>query len=201
MVYRATEKTKARKEAKRLALIEQAVAQIQLGGFNHLTMESLAQAAGIAVGTVYKYFESKAALCQEVFILATEKEVSIIADIAKEKGSARLRLEKAIVTFSRRAMHAQKQAYALIFEPVHPNVERERLKYRAAYAVIFEQVIQEGIINKEFVDQSSSLAATAIVGIIAEVLIRPLSQPIAEEREAELLDQIRQFCLRAIVVK
>ena len=143
MVYKATEKTKAHKQARRLLLTDKAISQIKSVGFTGLTMESLAQDAGIAVGTVYKYFDSKASLCLEVFKVATEKEVSIINDISKGCGTPNERLGKAITTFSRRAIHSQQQAFALIFEPVNPLVEKERLNYRKAYALIFEEIIKE----------------------------------------------------------
>ncbi len=198
MVYKATEKSKAHKQARRLLLIDKAISQVKLGGFTSLTMESLAQEAGIAVGTLYKYFDSKASLCLEVFRVATEKEVTIIDDISKEDGSPNERLGKAITTFSRRAIHSQQQAFALIFEPINPLVEKERLNYRKTYALIFEEMIKEGIESKEFIDQSTHLAATAIVGIIAEVLIRPLSQLESKYAEDQFIEQIKQFCLRSI---
>ncbi len=198
MVYKATEKTKARKQARRLLLLDKAISQIQSGGFTSLTVESLAQDAGIAVGTVYKYFDCKASLCLEVFKVATEKEVSIINDISKGCGTPTERLGKAITTFSSRAIHAQQQAYALIFEPVNPLVEKERLNYRKAYALIFEEIIKEGIESKEFIKQSTYLAATAIVGILAEVLIRPLSQLENRHTEEQFIEEIKLFCLRSI---
>jgi len=198
MVYKATEKTKAHKQARRLLLTDKAISQIKSVGFTGLTMESLAQDAGIAVGTVYKYFDSKASLCLEVFKVATEKEVSIINDISKGCGTPNERLGKAITTFSRRAIHSQQQAFALIFEPVNPLVEKERLNYRKAYALIFEEIIKEGIESKEFIEQSTYLAATAIVGIIAEVLIRPLSQLENKYTEDQFIEEIKQFCLRSI---
>ncbi len=199
MVYKATEKTKARKEARRLALIHEAISQIKSGGFTSLTMESLAQSAGIAVGTVYKYFDSKASLCVDVFKMATEKEVAIIHDIAFGYGTPNERLEKAITTFARRAIHSQQQAYALIFEPVNSVVETERLKYRKSYALIFEKIIKDGITNKVFFEQPAYLASTAIVGVIAEVLIRPLTQPENTDNEEKVIEEIKQFCLRAVV--
>ncbi len=199
MVYKVTEKTKARKEARRLVLLNAAISQVKSGGFDSLTMELLAQSAGIAVGTVYKYFDSKASLCLEVFKVATEKEVSIINDIALGNGTAHKRLDKAITTFSRRAIHSQQQAFSLIFEPVNPVVEKERLKYRKRYALIFEKIIKDGITNKEFIEQSTYLASTAIVGIIAEVLIRPLTQSSNVCSEDQLVEEIKQFCLRSII--
>tara|TARA_R110001583_G_scaffold39134_12_gene125728 strand:- start:3476 stop:4087 length:612 start_codon:yes stop_codon:yes gene_type:complete len=201
MAYRPTEKTKTRKESRRILLLNCAILQINAGGFSSLTMDNLANSAGIAVGTVYKYFDSKSLLFVEIFKILTEKEVSIIREVAIGCGTPYQRLNEAIATFSRRAMHSQKQSYALIFEPVNPMIEIERLKYRKAYAAIFKQIIDEGIAKKEFIPQPTDLAATAIVGIIAEVLIRPLTQDENTHIENTLIEKIQEFCIRALTIR
>jgi len=199
MVYRPTEKTKNHREQRRLMLISAATALVNDGGFSGLSIEALAKSAGVAVGTVYKYFDSKASLCAEVFNMATEKEVAIVQSIADRNDSALNRLSEAIATLARRAMRSRTRSYALIFEPVDPKVEKQRLRYRKSYAIIFEAIIKEGIVNQEFINQPASLAASAIVGIITEVIIRPLTEPENIEQDECLVADIQQFCLRYLV--
>ena len=56
-----------------------------------------------------------------------------------------------------------------------PRVEQERLRYRFAYAEIFEDVIALGIQRGEFVAQNCQITAAALVGMLAESLVGPLS--------------------------
>ena len=204
MAYRSTDNTKNHKQTRRLELLNAAIKLISSGGFANLTIDAVAQSAGVAIGTVYKYFDSKAFLCAEVFRVTTATEVAIIDKIASGSGAPNQRLNRAIVTFSRRALRLRMQAYALIFEPIDPLVETERLKYRKAYAAIFERLLDEGIAAKVFADQSPSISATAIVGVISEALIGPLtwsSENAMTIDENQLIREIQTFCLRAVGAK
>jgi len=215
MPYRPTEKTKAHKAAQYSHLLNQAVRLVAQNGFQGLTISKLARQADLATGSVYKYFESKAQLCAEVFKSATEREVEQVrvAALSDTSLSCRLRLIHAIQVFSERALDSDRLAYALIAEPVDPTVETQRLIYRQAYADIYAQLIAEGIGNKEFPHQNVEITATALVGVIAETLIAPLGRKmdprrdstdgsvnstIDKQSQAELLKDIQQFCLRAV---
>jgi len=214
MAYRPTEKTKAHRAAQYESLLSAAIEIVANSGFQGLTIGALAKRAEIATGTVYKYFESKAVLCTEVFKRATEKEVEQVRIAALNDCArpCRLRLIEAIQVFSERALRGDRLAYALIAEPVDPAVEAQRLIYRQAYASIYAELITEGIGKKEFPAQSVKVTATALVGVIAETLIAPLgrrasiepthtqtAQPELSPKAAkQLLADIQQFCLRAV---
>lgn len=214
MAYRPTEKTKAHRAAQHDGLMNAATAIVGDAGFQGLTMSALAQQADIATGTVYKYFDSKAQLCAEVFKRATEKEVEHVRAAALNDGQrpCRQRLIQAIQVFSERALRGDRLAYALIAEPVDPAVEAQRLIYRQAYASIYADLVREGVRKKEFPEQNVDITATALVGVIAETLIVPLGRragiealetekPLAQysaEASEQLLTDIQQFCLRAV---
>ena len=215
MPYRPTEKTKAHKAAQYSHLLSQAVKLVAQQGFQGLTISKLARQADLATGSVYKYFDSKAQLCAEVFKSATEREVEQVrlAALSDTSRPCRLRLIQAIQVFSERALESDRLAYALIAEPVDPTVEAQRLIYRQAYADIYAKLIAEGISNKEFPHQNVEITATALVGVIAETLIAPLGRKmdgqldnpdgtvdsmINKESQAEILKDIQQFCLRAV---
>lgn len=204
MAYRPTEKTLARKAAARKQLLDAALRLVASGGFNALTITAVAQAAGIATGAVYKHFESKAELCAEVFRLATEKEVAMVRRSALRDGAPASRLLDTIETFALRALRGQRLAYALIAEPVDPSVDVERLRYRHAYAEIFQQLVEDGMACGDFPPQIAAVSAAALVGVIAEALVGPLSWPGPSRPDLEqthLIRSIQAFCLRAVALK
>ncbi|NOZ65881.1 MAG: TetR/AcrR family transcriptional regulator [Alphaproteobacteria bacterium] len=203
MSYRPTAKTRARQKAQHESLLKTAVSIVARDGFHGLTISRLARETGIATGTVYKYFDSKAHLCAEVFRRATEREVDMVraASFPDQPAPCRQRLTDAVTIFAERAILGGRLAYALIAEPVAPAVEQERLIYRKAYAGIFEQLIEEGVETNEFPDQSPSVSAAALVGILAEVLVAPLGRGDAATDQSLLIDPIRKFCLRAIALR
>lgn len=204
MAYRPTEKTEAHRSAQQALLLKSATAIVTHSGFQGLTISAVAKNADMATGTVYKYFDSKAHLCTEVFRCATSREVEQVrlAAFPDDNSACRQRLINAITTFSERALQADRLAYALIAEPTDPMIEAERLIYRQAYGDIYAELIREGIQKKEFPEQSVAVSSTALVGVIAETLIAPLgrnrgSGANAKEQQ-DLLDSLKQFCLRAV---
>lgn len=204
MVYRSTEKTKNKKAQRKQQLLSSAIELLSEGGFAKLTMDAVAKRANVATGTVYKYFDSKAILCAEVFKIITETEVAIIKNIAEGESRPDQRLKEAIVTFSHRALNSRHQAYALIFEPIDPLVEKERLKYRHAYSKLFEELLEEGVASGIFAKQTPAISAAAIVGIISEALTGPLTWSSEHTKfmdKKQLVEEIQRFCLKGIAAE
>lgn len=201
MAYRPTEKTLARKAELRQRLLAASLELVSTGGFGALTIAAAASQSGMATGAVYKHFESKAHLCVEVFRLATEKEVGVVRDATLGPGTPGERLRHAVEAFAERALRNPRLAFALIAEPVDALVDAQRLRYRQAYAQVFEQLVLEGIASGAFEPQPASVSAAALVGVIAESLVGPLSWPASDTPPtpaSELVDAIQAFCLRAV---
>lgn len=213
MPYRPTLKTIARKAEIRQRLLDCAIQIVARDGFAALTVGAVAESAGIATGAVYKHYDSKAQLCAEVFRIATEKEVALVQHSATQIGAPSKRLLDAIAVFAHRAIRGRRLAYALIAEPVDPAVDAERLRYRRAYADIFQELVEEGMACGEFPSQSASVSAAALVGVIAEALVGPLAGARPEAADgtgadvpdeidnAQLVRSIQAFCLRAVALQ
>ena len=105
---------------------------------------AVARRAGVATGTVYRHFPSKADLFAEVFRRASQREVDACARPPRRAGR-RERLAGCVEAFVRRALAEPVRAYALIAEPVDPAVEAERLTFRRAYADLFAAILHDGI--------------------------------------------------------
>lgn len=195
MAYRETERVRARKAAQNQHLLTCAEHLVRTGGFAALTMQTLANEAGVGVGTLYRYFDNKADLATQVFRRATEREVAAMALAAASGGNIRQRLGQAVHQFVRRAQAAPRLAHALIAEPVDPAVEAQRLRYRRAYARLYRRMLDEGVRTGELPAQSTRVTAAAIVGAIAEALVGPLAAPLMD---TALADQLVAFVLRAV---
>ena len=200
MAYRQTEKIKVRKENTRLHILRAAREAVAEGGFAAVQMSSVAAAAGLATGTLYRYFPSKTDLLTEIFRLVTQWEVDVMEHVVASEGCAAERLEAAIETFAHRALRAPRLAYALIFEPVDPAVDTERLIFRRAYADILGRVVEQGISAGEFPQQDTAVIANCLVGAFAEALVGPLApghNGISSHRD-DVIRSIVQFCLKAV---
>ena len=205
MAYRETEHTLAKKADTRLRLLKAARRLVQQGGFAAASASAVAKESGVASGTIYRHFPNKSELVAEVFRYATEHEVAAVAQACDaqtpnsqgllEDKTAADKLTAAVETFAQRALLGRTLAYALIAEPVDPRVEQERLRYRFAYAEIFEDVIAQGIQRGEFVAQNCQITAAALVGMLAESLVGPLKQ---KNDHDDLIHSLTALALRAV---
>ena len=199
MPYRPTERTEARRAATRERIVRAAHALIARGGYREAQVAAVAAGAGVATGSVYRHFPSKAELFAEVFRRASQREVDATRAAADAAGGAApQRLAAAVETFARRALRGRRLAWALIAEPVDPAVEVERLAFRRAYAAGFAQVLREGVDAGELAPQNVELTAAALVGALGEALVGPLS-PVADDVDADaLVADLVTFCLRSV---
>src|SRR5215218_4328167 len=88
MAYRATERTEARKAAVRERIVAAARRLIARGGYAEAQISAVAAEAGVATGTVYRHFPSKAELFADVFREASQHEVDAMAEAIGARGRA-----------------------------------------------------------------------------------------------------------------
>lgn len=189
-----------KKLAARRRIVEATRKIVAQGGFQAASVAEIARAADVATGAVYLHFADKDTLLSEVFRLLTAREVEAVAEAAARGRTARERLRSAVEAFVARSIRGRRQAYALIAEPASPAIEAERIVVRAAFARVFANIVDAGIMQREFPEQDPAVAAAGIIGAITEALVRPLSpERPALDRPAELLTrEIVAFCLRAV---
>src|SRR5215216_6084249 len=184
MAYRRTERTEARKAATRERIAVAALDQVADGGYASAAIHAVAARAGVAIGTVYRHFPSKAELFAEVFRRASQRELDVLVQVVGEDGRlVEERIAAAVEAFCRRALAGPVLAYALIAEPVDPAVESERLRLRIGYRDAFARVLEDGAASGELRPHDTRTVAAAIVGALAESLVGPLSAVNGGDRE------------------
>ena len=208
MVYRQTKAGQARLQDNRTRILQCARGLVSEGGWAEAQVASVAAAAGMATGTVYRYFRSKAELFIEVLSKVSQREIDVLAAIARSDALPGERLHDAVATFVSRAMRNPRLAYALIAEPCDKAIDEVRLTYRAAISEVILSIIVQGQRRGDFrAGVNAQVAATMIVGGFMEGLIGPLSplkNPQLQGRSAdsvavlELAQQIANLALAAI---
>lgn len=185
---------------KKAQILRAARSVVMDGGFGNLQMNAVAAAAGVAVGTIYRYFPSRADLCAAIVSTTSQREVDVLSGIAVAEGAPSQKMRDAVRAFATRAMRGRRLAYGLIFEPIDPEVESTRLKYRRAIARVFETIVREGIEAGEFRDVDVEVAAACLVGAFMEGLVGSLAPDTGGEqaRADEVAGAIADFCLAAV---
>lgn len=197
MAYRRTEQVSRRLAARRQAILDAARGIVAELGFRGLGMQLVAEATGVATGTVYRYFPSKADLCTELVTSVSERELAVLRAISAAEGRALDRLWAAVDTFARRALRARRLAYALMAEPGEPEVDRLRLRYRGELARVIAGLIEESIADGSLPAQSAPASAAFIVGAFIEGVIGPAAPDAELPGEGPALGgDIARFCLQ-----
>jgi AcrR family transcriptional regulator len=164
-----------RRAATRDAIVAGTLSLVAERGWAAASMQDVARRAGVATGSLYRHFPSKADLLAEVFAVAAERELALVREIAGDGARPpRERLAAAVETFARRALAAPTLAYALMAEPVDPAVEAARLANKRAYAEVFAALLADGAAAGELRPGDVRVAAAAIVGALPEALLGPL---------------------------
>lgn len=195
MAYRRTEQISHRLAARRQAILAAAQAAVAEAGFHALSMQAVADRAGVAAGTLYRYFPSKAGLCTEIVTGVSEREVGVLRAIAAGDEPVLDRLGRAIATFARRALRARTLAYSLMAEPAGPELDRLRIHYREQLAGVLVGLIDEAVGEGALPPQDATARAAFMVGAFIEGVIGPHAPELPPARHAALAEDIARFCL------
>lgn len=171
---------------------------LEEGGYAAASVLAVADRAGVSAGALYRHFASKAELFVEVFRDTARADLAAV-DQAARAGTCIERLEAAVATHARRALQRRRLAWALLYEPVDPLVDAERLVYRRKYSRQMAGLLRQAIAAGEIPEQDVELSAAAVVGAIAESLVGPLS-PVAGRIAAgeEIVSGLVRFCRRSV---
>lgn len=198
MAYRPTERTEARRLATRERIVRAATELVARGGYREAQVAAVARRAGVATGTVYRHFSSKAELLAEVFRTAARREIEAVTAAAEAHDDPAEALAAAVTTFARRALAGRRLAWALLAEPVDPAVDAERLAYRRAYRERIAAVLRAGVARGELPPQDVALTAAALVGGVGEALVGPLAPTADAPTSGTVVAELRAFVRRAV---
>jgi AcrR family transcriptional regulator len=199
MPYRRTENVARRLAARHAAIIAAAREAASEGGMAAVQIAPVARRAGIAAGTVYRYFPGKTDLVAAVLAEISTREIASLrraADVAPGPLSA---LSAAIMTFAARALRHRRLAYAAIAEPVDAELDAARRKLRQAFAAEFSARIAAAVRGGHLPDQDVTLSAAALIGLLVEGLVGPLA-PDSTGGERAVVQSLTLVALRALGV-
>lgn len=202
MAYRRTESVVRRLAQREEDILAAAGAAASAGGMGAVQIAPVAERAGVAAGTVYRYFPSKTDLVAELVAAVAAREIGAMREAAERAPGPLSALAAAVATFAARALRERKLAWAVIAEPVDAQIDTVRLDFRKALAREIEIRIRNAIAGGHLPDQDAAVAAPAIVGALMEGLIGPLaaapSDDAAKSREA--VQTVTLLALRALGV-
>jgi AcrR family transcriptional regulator len=202
MAYRRTENVMRRLHARHDAIVEAARAAAAAGGMTAIQIAPVAERAGVAAGTVYRYFPGKVELIGALVESVSASEIKAVKRAADAAPGPLSALAAALATFGARALRDRKLAWAVIAEPVDTDVDSVRQQYRRELSAEFEARIRAAIDAGHLPDQDANLAALGLLGSMLEGLIGPLAPANIDDRAAsrEAVQTLTLLALRGLGV-
>jgi AcrR family transcriptional regulator len=202
MAYRRTANVLRRLNARHDAIVDAARDAASAGGMAAIQIAPVAERAGVAAGTVYRYFPGKIELVGALVESVAEREIEAVRKAADAAPGPLSAVAAAVATFGARALRNRKLAWAVIAEPVDTDTDAVRQQYRRDLSAEIERRIRAAIAGGHLPEQDASLAASALVGALLEGLIGPLAPEGMEDpaRAREAVQTLALFALRGLGV-
>lgn len=200
MPYRRTESVIRRLAAREQAILAAARAEAASGGMAAVQIVPIAERAGIATGTVYRYFPAKADLVSQLIAAVADRELGAMRAAADAAPGPLSALAAAIATFASRALSERKLAWAVLAEPSEPEADAARRAFRAALSRELQQRMAVAIARGYLPQQDVSVVAPATVGALLEGLIGPMAPDASSDpaKAREFVQTATLLCLRAL---
>jgi AcrR family transcriptional regulator len=201
MAYRRTENVVRRLAARHDAIIAAAGTLAAEAGINAVQIGPVSQRAGVATGTVYRYFPSKTELVAALVDAVSERELGAMRRAADAAPGPLSALAAAITTFAARSLANPKLAFALIAEQADGSADEARLAFRTALAAELGKRLTTAMSGSHLPNQDVAVAAPALLGAVIEGLIGPLAAAASDSTKAhDAVQATTLFALRAIGV-
>ena len=202
MAYRRTENVVRRLNARHDAIVDAARDAAAAGGMAAIQIAPVAARAGVAAGTVYRYFPGKIELVGALVESVAEREIEAVRRAANAAPGPLSALAAAVATFGARALRNRKLAWAVIAEPVDTDTDAVRQQYRRDLAAEIETRIRTAIEGGHLPEQDAQLAARSLLGAMLEGLIGPLAPASIDDpaRSREAVQTLTLFALRGLGV-
>jgi AcrR family transcriptional regulator len=200
MAYRRTERVLQHLAARHDAIVAAARMIAAEHGLAAVQIAPVAQRAGIAAGTVYRYFPAKTDLVAALIEAVSAREIAAFRKAADGAPGPLSALAAGLVGFAARALAHRRLAWAVSAEPVEAAVDGFRLAARRALAAEIEMRIRAAITGGHLPEQDAGAGAIALVGLVIEGLIGPLAPPGDAGRARESVQTVTLLALRALGV-
>ena len=202
MAYRRTEKVARRLAARHDAIIAAARALAAERGMAAVQIVPVAERAGIAAGTVYRYFPSKTEMVAALVTAVSERELKAMRRSADAAPGPLSALAAAIATFAARALAQRRLAWAVLAEPADPEIGDARMSYRRALAAELAARLSAAVAAGHLPEQEAALTAAALVGALVEGLVGPLAPDLPDDavKAREAAQTLTLLALRAVGV-
>jgi AcrR family transcriptional regulator len=174
MPYRQTERVRRKLAARRDAILTAAHDIAAESGLQAVQIVPVSQRAGIAAGTIYRYFPGKTDLVAALIRQIAKADLDAMQAAAAAAPGPLSALSASIAAFASRALERPRLIWAVLAEPVDPDLGPVQTEFRQQVASFIDRQLRAAIERKSLPAQDAAVTAAAIIGALVEGLLGPL---------------------------
>jgi AcrR family transcriptional regulator len=167
-------------------------------GYDHVTVQDIADEAGVAKGTVYLYFKSREDVLEKTMSFSFEEFHILIREAIGRGTTFRERVEQ-VVRAQLEYFEQEQEFFRLYLAMAEPLGER-RLRTHASYRTHIAQLVsmvETAVENDEVRAQPPERIAIALASVVRDIGLQRIAEknkrPIAED-----IEFVRDFICRGI---
>jgi AcrR family transcriptional regulator len=202
MPYRRTENVVRRLAEREQTIVDAAQSAARHGGMAAVQIALVAERAGIASGTVYRYFPSKSDLVAELIGAVTQRSLEAMRKAAGAAPGPLSALAAAIAAFATRLIAERRISWAALGAPVERDNDGVQFDCRASLIAELRSRMQIAVAHGHLPEQDIVMAASAVLGAVLEGLIGPLAPDVSSDptKTRETVQNATLLALRALGV-
>jgi AcrR family transcriptional regulator len=182
-------------EFRKQSICDAAMRAVARKGMNNVTVQDIADEAGVAKGTIYIYFQSREEILARTMDGATETLVAKLAEACKSCRTFREVLEQRVRT---QLQHFDENAdlFRLYLAMSEPWGERRLKKHptHLAYLAQLERLVSDAAARGEIREANVQRLAIAIAAVVREIVLNRII-----ERDPPPIDADVQFAVDFIM--
>jgi len=182
-------------KGKKELIREAAVKVIAQEGFYNTKIFKIAEEAGVAVGTIYNYFDSKDQILEYIFNVEFTKRINLLEELKNKKMSIKKKLKIFIEKHFKEIKENLDTAQILVREKEFPKSSEFSaiLNYLNEIPLLMEDMLDKAVKNGEIKNQNTAITAGLIFGALQGVVEKAL-----RTNDIKLLDAADQEVIRFI---
>jgi AcrR family transcriptional regulator len=200
MPYRSTEKTRAKKDAKRTAMMQAAVRVFAEKGYHSATVRDVVREASVAIGTFYFYFPDKETLFLHLYEETADFLLQSLQQAVNNRTTLHQQLSAAAQTYVNLALYDPAIVQLLLVGGVGAvaSLINRRAKFREQMTNLWQRQLDSAMDKNMIPPQNTRRAAEILAGGVDEIVINLLALPNPELESKTVVQDITLLTLRMV---
>lgn len=200
MAYKSSEKTRAKKDAKRTAMMQAAVQVFAQKGYHAATVRDVVKAAKVAIGTFYFYFPDKETLFVYLYEETSDFLLQTIQQAVNKRDTLVAQIQSGIQAYANIGLYDPAVVKLLLVGGVGavPSLHAKRVQFRKRLTTIWREALEQAVASGEIEAGDVRVSAEMLAGGIDEVILNLLDLPTPELQAPATITAMTESALKLV---